>query len=146
MKITILNKENESDEDEIIVRCNSLDENIVALLNKFKSGPKKMSFYKSAQIMLVEPKDVYYFESVDDKTFAYTKDQVFETKQRIYQLEEELPAGDFFRASKAVIVNLNKIQSLSPAFGGRFEAVLKNGYKVIISRLYVANLKKILGI
>lgn len=146
MKITILEKEHETDEDEIIVRCNALDENIVALLNKFKTGPKKLNFYKSAQIMLVDPKEVFYFESVDDKTFAYTKDQVYETKQRIYQLEEELSRDDFFRASKSVIVNLNKIQSLSPAFGGRFEAVLMNGYKIIISRMYVSNLKQVLGL
>ena len=57
-----------------------------------------------------------------------------------------MPARFFFRANKAVIVNLNKIKSLSPAFGGRFEAVLKNGYKVIISRSYVPKLKELLGL
>ena len=86
------------------------------------------------------------FESVDDKVFAYTTDAVYESKLKLYMLEEELPASDFFRASKAVIVNLSKIESLSPAFGGRFEAVLKNDYKVIISRNYVSVLKEKLGL
>ena len=61
-------------------------------------------------------------------------------------LEQELPQDVFFRANKAVIVNLDKIDSLSPAFGGRFEAVLQNGYKVIISRNYVSLLKELLGL
>lgn len=157
MKITILNKENEAEEDEIIVKCGKIDSRMMNVLNSLKNGEaasaaveaterKKLTFYKDGKIVLVNQDDVFYFESVEDKTFAYTADQVFETKSRIYQLEEMLPARDFFRASKAVIVNLNRIQSLSPAFGGRFEAVLENGYKVIISRMYVAGLKKVLGI
>lgn len=145
MKITILEKQ-PGEEDEIIVKCDYIDENIAKLLNQFKTGKNKLTFYKDSQIILLEPKEILYFESVDDKVFGYTKDDVYESHLKLYMLEEELPHDDFFRANKAVIVNLNKIQSLSPAFGGRFEAVLKNGYKVIISRNYVADLKKILGL
>ena len=105
-----------------------------------------MNFYKDSKIVLVEPSEVLYFESVDDKVFAYTKDSVYETKAKLYQLEEELPASDFFRANKAVIVNLDKIDSLAPAFGGRFEATLENGYKVVVSRNYLNELKERLGL
>lgn len=145
MKITILEKQPD-EEDEIIVKCDYLDENITKLLNQFKTGKSKLSFYRDSQIILMNPEEILYFESVDDKVFAYTKDDVYESRLKLYMLEEELPHNDFFRANKAVIVNLNKIQSLSPAFGGRFEAVLRNGYKVIISRNYVADLKKLLGL
>jgi len=145
MKITILEKQPD-EENEIIVKCDYIDENITKLLNQFKTGRSKLSFYKDSQIILLDPSEILYFESVDDKVFAYTKDAVCESRLKLYMLEEELPKDDFFRASKAVIVNLNKMQSLSPAFGGRFEAVLKNGYKVIISRNYVADLKAKLGL
>ncbi len=145
MKITILEK-GPDEEEEIIVKCDYLDENITRLLNQFKAGKSKLSFYKDSQIVLLEQSEIFYFESVDDKVFAYTADSVFETKSKLYQLEEELPATVFFRANKAVIVNLDKISSLSPAFGGRFEAVLQNGYKVMISRNYLARLKEILGL
>lgn len=146
MKITILEKQS-GEEDEIVVKCDYLDENITRLLNQFKTGGKtKLNFYKDSKIVLLEQDEILYFESVDDKVFAYTKDDVFETKSKLYQLEEELPANIFFRANKAVIVNIDKIDSLSPAFGGRFEAVLENGYKVIISRNYVNTLKELLGL
>lgn len=146
MKITILEKQ-PGDEDEIIVKCDYIDENISRLLNQFKTGGKsKLNFYKDSKIVLLEQSDILYFESVDDNVFAYTKDDVFETKSKLYQLEEELPSNTFFRASKAVILNIDKIDSLSPAFGGRFEAVLENGYKVIISRNYVNTLKELLGL
>ena len=145
MKITILDP-SVVEEDEIIVKCRFLDEDITLLLNQLKNGSSKMNFYRDNKIVLVDKKEILFFESVDDKVFVYTLEDVFETKLKLYELEQILPAKNFFRANKAVIVNLNKIKSLSPAFGGRFEAVLKNGYKVIISRSYVPKLKELLGL
>lgn len=145
MKITILEKQPD-EEDEIIVKCSYLDDNLTHLLNQLKNGSSKMSFYKEGKIILVEKKDILFFESVDDKVFAYTLEDALETKFKLYQIEEIIDTRVFFRANKAVIVNINKIKSLSPAFGGRFEAVLKNGYKVIISRNYVPKLKELLGL
>ena len=145
MKVTILEK-NTGEEDELILKCDSLDENLTRLVNQFKGGKGKMNFYKGGKIVFVEAADVLYFESVDDNVFAYTKDSVYETKSTLYQLENELPAATFFRANKAVIVNLDKIDSLAPVFGGRFEAILENGYKVVISRNYLNTLKELLGL
>lgn len=143
MKISILEK-NPGDEDELILKCDSLDENLTKLINQFKGGKGKMNLLKDGRIVFVEPAELLFFESVDDNVFAYTKDSVYETKLKLYQLENELPSATFFRANKAVIVNLDKIDSLMPVFGGRFEAVLENGYKVLVSRNYLNSLKELL--
>lgn len=143
MKITILEPLPEED-DEIIVKCRFLDDDVKLLLNQLKSGSSKMNFHKDNKIVFVERKDILFFESVEDRVFAYTLDDVFETKFKLYELEQILPSKNFFRANKTVVVNLNKIKSLSPALGGRFEAVLKNNYKVIVSRAYVPKLKELL--
>ncbi|SFI44444.1 transcriptional regulator, LytTR family [Treponema bryantii] len=145
MKVTILEKQ-AGEEDELIVKCDYLDDSLTKLINQFKGSKGKMNFYKDSKIVFVEPEEVLYFESVDDSVFAYTKDCVYETRSKLYQLEEELPANIFFRANKAVIVNLDKIDSLAPIFGGRFEAILQNGYKVVISRNYLNTLKELLGL
>ena len=70
----------------------------------------------------------------------------YEVKEKLYQLEEQLVSFPFMRASKSMILNLDKIRHLSPAFGGRFEALLENEEKVIISRQYVPVLKERLGL
>ena len=145
MKITILDKLPE-EEDEIIIKCENLDEDIRLLIERIKNHKQKINFQKDAKIVFTEISDILYFESVDDKVFAYTLDDVLETKLKLYQLEEFFLPQDFLRVNKAVIMNLNKVESLSPAFGGRFEAILKNGYKVIISRNYIPALKKKLGL
>ena len=88
------------------------------------------------------PKDVYYFESVDNKVFAYCEKQVYEVRKKLYELESDLSGTDFLRISKSVIVDLSKIRNLSPSFNGRLEALLRNGEKIIISRQYIPALKK----
>lgn len=145
MKITILDKAPD-EEDEIIIKCENLDDDIRLLIERIKNHKQKISFQKDSKIVFAELSDILYFESVDDKVFAYTADDVLETRLKLYQLEEDFLPQDFLRVNKAVIMNLNHVESLSPAFGGRFEAILKNGYRVIISRNYVPVLKKKLGL
>ena len=65
---------------------------------------------------------------------------------RTYELEELFAPMDFVRCSKSMIVNMEKIDYLSPLFSGKLEAHLKNGEKVVISRQYVHSLKVKLGI
>ena len=102
--------------------------------------------YVGNEIHRIQPKEIYYIEVVDNKTFLYCQDTVLETKQKLYELENYLSNSDFLRVSKSVLLNLSKIKSLSPALSGRFEATLDNNEKIIISRQYVSDLKKMLGI
>ena len=102
--------------------------------------------YDGNDIHRIQSVSIYYFEVVDNKTFIYCKDRVYESKQKLYELEDSLENNDFLRISKSVILNLRKIKSLSPALSGRFEASLDNGERVIISRQYVSALKKRLGV
>ena len=71
---------------------------------------------------------------------------IMEFDKAMYELEERFVGTDFLRVSKSVIMNLSKVKSLSPAFNGRFEATMKNGEKVIVSRQYVPVLKEKLGL
>lgn len=136
------------EEEELIVRCREMSDELMQSLRAFRqSGARRrLKLYKDNGLFLADPEDVYYFESVDERVFAYCKTEVYEVRQRLYELEATLPEADFFRAGKSSILNLNKIKSVTPAFNGRLEALLKNGEKVIISRQYVAVLKEKLGI
>lgn len=145
MKVTIIDAGPE-EEEEIVIKCRFLNDEMVTLINQFKQGGRKLTVYRDGKTFFLEPKEVFYFESVDQKVFAYCNTQVFQVKSKLYELMEELPERDFIRASKSFILNLNKIESISPAFGGRYEALLKNGEKVIISRQYVGLLKEKLGV
>ena len=134
------------EEDQIIIRCRSLNEATLKFISDLKMGKKKLTGIKDGIITMVEPQNVCYFEGVDNKVFIYCKQNVYETKLKLYEIEEEYENTNYFRASKSIIVNITKIKSISPAFSGRFEALLFNGEKLVISRQYVPELKKKLGL
>ena len=134
------------EEDQIIIRCREIDENLLKVISELKMGQKKLTGMKDGIITMIDPSNVFYFEGVDNKVFLYCKQNVYETKQKLYEIEDEYKNTNFFRASKSVILNITKIKSISPAYSGRFEALLFNGERVVISRQYVPELKKKLGI
>lgn len=141
MKITILAPE-PGQEDEIIIRCHQLDDKLMDVIYSLKVSANKIAAFSEEGITMLLPKDVFYFESVDNKVFAYCEKQVYEVRKKLYELESDLSGTDFLRISKSVIVDLSKIRNLSPSFNGRLEALLRNGEKIIISRQYVPALKK----
>ena len=132
--------------DEVIIRCGHLDDRVLELIRTLKNEKSKLTAYSDDGITRLDMKDVYYFESVDNKVFAYCEKQVYEIRRKLYELESDLNGTDFLRISKSTIVDLSKIAHLSAAFNGRLEAKLKNGEKIIISRQYVPALKKKLGL
>lgn len=145
MKITILSPE-PGQEDEIIIRCAQIDNRVLSLIQNLKGEKSKLTAYADDGITILDTKDVYYFEAVDNRVFAYCEKQVYEIRKKLYELENELTGTDFLRISKSAIVDLSKVIHLSAAFNGRLEAKLKNGEKIIISRQYVPILKKKLGL
>ncbi len=89
---------------------------------------------------------ILYIEAVDKKTFLYTPGNVYETEKRLYELEEMLDEKTYFRCSKSVIVNLNKITKLKPEVTRNILATLTNGEVVVISRRNVKALKSLIGL
>jgi DNA-binding LytR/AlgR family response regulator len=144
MKITIQDI-GPGEEEEIIVRCRSLDEALLRMIHELKTRRGKFTVTDNDKIRQVDAGDIYYFEAVDNKVFLYLEQEVFEIRYKLYEIEAQYQNTDFFRASKSVIINLSKVRQFAPDFGGRFEAQMMNGEKLMISRQYVPGLKKRLG-
>lgn len=145
MKITI-DESPDAAQIEVNVRCPRMDEQVLRMLALLRAFDQKITGVREGQTFILEARDILYADSVDKKTFLYTADGVFETPLRLYELEERLGPSDFFRASKAVVVNFGQIRSLRPEFGGRMLATLTNGEIVYVSRQYVPVIKEKLGL
>lgn len=145
MKITIIDRA-DGEDDEIIIRCRNIDKQLLNLIYAIKAGQEKILALRGSEYVQVSPEEIYYFEAVDNRVFLYLEKEVYEVKYKLYELEELLCGTDFFRASKSYIVNLTKVKSISPAFNGRFEAHMKNGETIMVSRQYVPVLKEKLGL
>lgn len=143
-KITITQID-KNENEEIIVRCHEIDDEVMGIVERLKKNHSILLGSKDNEVFRINFKDIFYIESVDNKTFICLKENVYESKLKLYEIEEQLQNTGFFRCSKAMILNIAKIRSVTPALNGRFEAKLFNGETVIISRQYVPQLKKKLG-
>ena len=133
-------------EEEVVVRCHDPEETWVENVREAALGQVFVVAYKDAEAHRLKLSDIYYFEVVDDTSFLYTKSDVFESHERLYEFERLCARSALFRCSKSMIVNAEKIDYIRPSLSGRFEAVLSNGEMVVVSRKYVADLKRLLGI
>ena len=125
----------------VLIRCHAVTEEVREIEAFVKAGQGSLTGVKDSSRYEIALQDICYIESVDGRTFLYTKDQIYETSYRIYELESRLKSRYFLRISKSMLLNLMKIQSIRPALNGRFTAVLQSGENVIISRNYVKGLK-----
>jgi DNA-binding LytR/AlgR family response regulator len=133
------------EEEVCIIRTRSVTDNIVRAVNILKC-PDTLTVQNEHGSKILDAADVFYVESVELNTFVYTKSEVYTSKLRLYEAEQLLAAGDFLRISKQAILNVAKIKEISPAGGGRFQAELINGEKVIIARSFVPLLKRRFGL
>lgn len=133
-------------EVEITIKCNSIDESLEKLISSLRLYSSTISGKKDDKVYFLRPEDVFYFDTVDEKTFIYTADSVFETSLKLYEIEERFIGTSIIRISKSTVLNLIKIDYVSPLLNGRIQTVLQNGEKVIISRQYVSAFKNKLGL
>lgn len=145
MKLSVeqITRENE---EEVIVRCYDTEEKWVEVIRAVTAGEVSVSAFAGEKVYRLKLSDVYYFEVVDGCSFLYCERAVFKCRQKLYEFEELCRSSMLFRCSKSMILNADKIQYVRPSVSGRFEATLANNEKVIISRQYVGELKRLLGV
>ena len=105
-----------------------------------------MAGKKDEETFLIPIKEIFYFESVDGKIFFCTENETYEAMAKLYKIEESLKNLRFSRISKTVIANLDKMLSIRKAENSRLTATLVNQEKLIVSRQYVSEIKKKLGV
>ena len=145
MKVTVEQIDRQC-EEALIVRCHDPGAAWVEGVREAASGQRTVCGWREDALRRLKLSEVFYFEVVDDRSFVYTQTEVFEAKEKLYEFERLCAGGALFRCSKSMILNAEKIDYVRPSLSGRFEAVLSNGEKAVVSRKYVADLKRMLGV
>ena len=145
MKIRI--EQTSVEENEVILRCAQLDDEMLRVLSILRSGMQKLLVWNEQRETLpLSVSKVVYCETVEEKTFVYTHDGIYQTALSLAELEDRWGDLGLFRAGKSSVVNLHEIQKLKNCGSGRIEALLTTGEKMIISRRYAPMLRERLGL
>jgi len=141
MKITI-NTDVKYTETEIILNCSRMGDDIEKMLAAFRMLDLKLTGRKDGRQHIIDAADVMYIESTDKRTFLYTVNDIFESPFRLYELEIKLADGNFLRASKNCIFNINHIQSIEPDLDRRLILTMEKDIKLVVSRQYAAAVRQ----
>ncbi len=131
---------------EVIIRCPRLDAQASRLVELLRLSDARLTGERDGETCILDGADVLYIDTVDGSTFLYTAGGVYETRFRLYELEDQLAGRDFLRVSKSAIVNFAQVRSLRPDFGGRLRLTMANGEIVVVSRRYAPAIKAKLGL
>lgn len=145
MKINIIHDPSIA-EPEITVKYGYLSKELEDMLAYLSLADNTMAGNFDGETYFIKMADILYFETVDRKVFFYTADKTFETKAKIYQIEEKLSNAPFARISKSMIVNLRKVKSIYPEKHSKLRAKLTNGEELLVSRQYLNTIKDKLGV
>ena len=137
-------KENPDVELTVTVEYPERNSQVSRIIQKLKAEEQFLIGSESGRNYRVLMPEIFYIESVDKRTFVYTKDMVFRTEKRLYQLVRELKQYDFVKVSRNCLVNINELVHIKTLSNSRLEAELTNGEKIIVSRTYIPEIKGML--
>lgn len=131
-------------EDELILNYEKVNPEVEAALSFMERHKKKLVGKVDGEAIVFSPEDILYVEKVDEKTFAYTNTQVIQMDISLFSLEILLFDECYFRCSKSMIVNVNKVVRLKSMSSNRIDVTLENGEHVMISRTFASDFRKLL--
>ena len=125
-------------EDRIDFYYRDKNAEVCEILNYLRKHRQRLSGKIEGRERIFSLNDVFYFESVDKKTFAYLAEEVVRVDVRLQGLEAAYFEAGFVRVNKATVLNVFKIRSLKPELNMRVMAVLDNGERIQVNRSYKA--------
>lgn len=154
MKIRVEIDPTNGEEEEVVIRCNTLSEEVMMLqkqLSEIISSKLKLEVYKGDTVLYLSPDEILFLETADNFLAVHTAKEIYSAKQRLYELEEILPSS-FVRISKSSIVNISNIRSVKRNITGpseiEFSGTVKRAYasrnylKQLMNRLEEKRLNK----
>lgn len=129
------------EETEILIKCKEVDSKINKIANYIRTSYITLIGKIDGEQFVINLDDIFYFEAVENKVFAYVEKEVYEVNYKIQELVDMLKRTSFIQTARTIILNINKIEKVSTLVNGRINAVLVNGEKMIITRVFSHSFK-----
>ena len=101
---------------------------------------------KDDAIYRLKTSEISHIESFAHEVIAYTDKGSYRINERLKNLAMILDPKVFIRISNSVIISVNHIENIRPAFTQKFTITMKSGAKVDVTRSYYYAFKEFIGI
>ena len=129
-----------------VIHTDKVTDEIQRMIDIFSNSETPITALQNEEdIVVLQPKDIYMVRVENGDTVIYGAKQKYRSRKRLYELASQL-GKQFMQISKTTLINLSYMDSIEPGFSGTLLLKLKNGDKDYVSRKYLPEFKKYLGL
>ena len=129
-----------------VVYTDKLTDEIQRMIEIFGMSETPITALQNEEdIIVLQPAEIYMVRVEGGDTVIYGEKQRYRSRRRLYELYGQL-GKRFMQISKTTLINLSYMDSIEPGFSGTMLLKLKNGCKDYVSRKYLPDFKKYLGL
>ena len=135
------------DNPKIVIYTNKVDEEISNIIDGISSiNQKFLKAYKDEKMYILNQNEIETIYSENGKVYVRYNNEIYNIKNRLYELEALLDKKIFIRISNSEIVNFNKVENIDFKIIGTLILNFKSGNKAYASRRYIPKIKEFLEI
>lgn len=129
-----------------VIHTDKVTDEIQRIIDVLGTSEAPVTALKNEEdIIVLQPKDIYMVRVEDGDTVIYGARERYRSRKRLYELVSQL-GKQFMQISKTTLINLSYMDSIEPGFSGTLLLKMKNGCKDYVSRKYLPEFKKYLGL
>lgn len=135
-------------EIDVTVKAANFSDEVQELMRKLEELNAKFSAVPLSvddRVVMVQIDQIIAIEVLDNELTVYTHERNYQLRGQLKKMAERINDGNFVQISKNTVINLNHLDSLEAAFSGNMTAFLTDDLKFSVSRKYLSDLKKQLG-
>ncbi len=127
----------------VIVEYPEYDRTVERLVSRIKDLNISFTGKADGKTFSIDIPDIYYIENVERKIFLYSKKDIYRFDGTMSDIDSAIADTDLVRISRTCFMNVSHLKEIMQMKNSHLEAVLDNGEKLIVSRKYLKDIKKI---
>ena len=127
----------------VIVEYPEYDPTVDRLITKIRNLSINFTGKADGKNVSIDIDDIYYIENVDRKIFLYSRKDVYRYDGSMSDIDSAITDTDLVRISRTCFMNVSHLREIMQMKNSHLEAVLDNGEKLIVSRKYLKDIKRI---
>ena len=133
-------------EAKVTITAPALTDEVKALAARLSHGDALLMAWDGETAVPLRGEDILRCYGEDKGVRVQTARDVYDLRERLYELEGKLDRHAFVRISHSEIVNLKKVTALDLSLTGTIRMTLAGDTVCYVSRRYVKKIKEALGL
>jgi two-component system LytT family response regulator len=97
---------------------------------------ERLAIKTDGKVVFLRPEEIEWIEAADNYVILHLADRKLMTRDTLSALEAQLGTDQFARINRSVLVQIDQVKELQPAFHGDYVVILRNGARLPLSRAF----------